>query len=32
MSGQLFDVRIDECSGYTLYGDPVLELEPSALL
>ena len=32
MSGQLFDVRIEECSGFTLYGDPVLELEPSTLL
>ncbi|MFK5921444.1 MAG: tRNA (N6-isopentenyl adenosine(37)-C2)-methylthiotransferase MiaB [Verrucomicrobiota bacterium] len=23
-TGQLFDVRIDDCTGYTLYGDPVL--------
>ncbi len=23
-TGQLFDVRIDSCTGYTLYGDPVL--------
>ncbi|MBP6600631.1 MAG: radical SAM protein, partial [Verrucomicrobiales bacterium] len=25
MSGHLFDVKIDECSGHTLYGDPVLQ-------
>ena len=23
-TGQLFDVRIDACTGYTLYGDPVV--------
>ncbi|MEC5127764.1 tRNA (N6-isopentenyl adenosine(37)-C2)-methylthiotransferase MiaB [Verrucomicrobiales bacterium BCK34] len=24
MAGQLFDVKINECTGHTLYGDPVL--------
>jgi tRNA-2-methylthio-N6-dimethylallyladenosine synthase len=24
MAGRLFDVRIDACTGHTLYGDPVL--------
>ncbi|NOX98762.1 MAG: tRNA (N6-isopentenyl adenosine(37)-C2)-methylthiotransferase MiaB [Verrucomicrobia bacterium] len=23
-TGQLFDVRIEDCTGYTLYGDPVI--------
>ncbi|HQW28080.1 MAG TPA: tRNA (N6-isopentenyl adenosine(37)-C2)-methylthiotransferase MiaB [Verrucomicrobiales bacterium] len=28
LSGQLFDVKIEECSGFTLYGNPVITPSP----